>query len=615
MKKASLIKRGIAWCCDWCAALLLSCLCLKLFTPPFQWCALTFIGVCTLCYFLLCQFIWKRSFFQYLSGLKPEENAWMYFGWKMLLGIVVPMLCFLFNPMLRTHIWDTLYTAYDFEFVCSMFDWIGENNGRLLCALCWFIPLGLAEIIGFLICKKTFAERLGKTKVIQTSEPAHPAIACSLAVLFLLLLLYRPIQHRCVEKKYGWPAYDATPSFPSAPLIEKQRFIRDFREKRQDPDEYLWKLFEQYDIIYLIEREHPEYTQWDFFSRFILNDTFAEKVGCVVTEIGRHAQQEEVDAFLTTPYASDSDRQKAAAHLIRNATAVHPFWFARNIYDFIIHLQEYDITHDSAHQIRWYPGGGDYDWEALDKDDTYKTFYAMEKQHDSSIANTIIHYYRERTALDSSRNKMLVIVNHLHGFRDIFRHYRTSIDQLDAVFPGKTGVVYQPTVNINPQQYTLPMYQGVWTEAAAAIGGSFAVPVKGSRLEKQFYQGMQAPEKVGKLKLDQLFDGLLFYKTPREYLFEEHGYPYFWADHFEDTIAMRLEAIHGSEYDSKGFIEATKAESLKTEREHYTIEEGYNRIYDTFFMAVYAFLLLNLLLFQLPARRKPSKIKSEGSCE
>lgn len=613
MKKASLFKRGMAWCCDLCAALLLSCICLKLFAPPFRWCTLTFIGCCTLCYFLLCQVIWKRSFFQLLFGLQPEGNSWMYFGWKILLGVVVPLLCFLFNPLLRQHIWNTLYGIYDFEFVCSMYDWLSENNGRLFCALCWLIPLGLAEIICFLIRKKTFAERLGKTAVMQTSGRLHPAVACALCALFLLLALCRPVQHRCVEKKYGWPAYYATPSFPSAPLIEKQRFIRDFQKNRQDPEEYLWQLFEQYDIVFLIEREHPEYTQWDFFSRFILNDTFAEKVGCVATEYGRHAQQEEVDAFMTTHYASDTDRQKAAAHIIRNSASVHPFWFGRNIYDFIIRLQEYNITHDSAHQIRWYPGGGDSDWEALDKDESVKTFYAMEKQHDSSIANTIIRYHRERMASDSSQNKMLVIVNRIHGFRDIFRYYRTCIDQVDAVFPGKTGVVYQPTSNISSLKYVLPMYQGVWTEAAAAIGGSFAVPVKGSRLEKQCYQGMQAPENVGKIRLDQLFDGLLFYKTPREYLFDEHGYPYFWADNFEDTIAMRLKAIHGSE--CRDFIEATKAESLKTEKEHFTIEEGYNRIYDVFFTVVYAFLLLCTLLSLLPARKEPSEIKSEGSRE
>lgn len=615
MKKASLMKRGMVWCCDLCAAFLLSCLCLKLFAPPFQWCTLTFIGCCTLIYFLLCQILWKRSFFQYLFGIHTEGNAWKYFGWKMLLGVGIPMLFFLLEYPLRMYIWKEILERFDFEFVCTGMDWLGENNGRLFCALCWLIPLGLAEIIGYLICKKTFAECLGKTKVIQTSEPAHPAIACSLAVLFLLLLLYRPIQHRCMEKKYGYPAYYSTPSFPSVPLIEKQRFIRDFQTNKQDANEYIMGLFDQYDIVFLIEREHPEYTQWDFFSQLILNDTFAEKVGCIATEYGRHDQQETIDAFMSTTFASDTDRQKAAAYIIRSFPPFHPFWWGRNIYDFIIRLQEYNITHDSAHQIQWYPGEGKPDWERIDKDESSKAFYALEKQHDSSIANTIIHYYQERKAKDASKNKMLVIVNYLHGFRNIFREYHTCIDQVEAVLPGKVGVVYIPTSCITPQQFCLPMYNGVWQRAAAAIGGSFVVPLKGSLAGKQYYQGTQAPENVGKIRLNQLFDAFLFYKTPYEFIFEENGFPYFWDNHFEDSIAYKCTAIHGKEFDTKAYIQQLKAAYQEDGKQPYIINQRYNVIYDTFFLILYAFLLLCTLSSLLSVWRNTTDIESEGSYE
>lgn len=614
MKKASLIKRGIAWLCDLCTAFLLSCLCLKLFAPPFHWCSLSFIGSITLCYFLLCQLIWKRSFFQYLFGLQVEGNAWKYFVWKISLWIVVPLSCFLLKLPLRMHIWNVLLERFDFEFVCTAFDWIGENNGRLLCALLWLIPLGLAETVCYIVRKRTFAERLGKSKVVQTSESAHPAVSWSIAGLMLLLMAIIPFQHYRLEKEYGFPAYDARPSFPGAPLIEKQRFIRDFQAKGQDAQAYIMGLFDQYDIVFLVEREHPEYTQWDFFSQLILNDTFAERVGCVATEYGRHEQQQQVDAFLSTPYPSDTDRQKEAADIIRNSPAFHPFWFGRNIYDFIIRLQEYDITHDSAHQIRWFPGGGDSDWARLDSDQTINSFYAMEKQHDSSIARTVIHYYNERKAADPSRNKMLVIVNQIHGFRNVLRQYRTTIDLVDEAFPGKVGAVYLPTANF-ASPFSQPLYNGVWQDAATAVGDCFAVPLKGSLVEKQYYTGLQAPEKFGTIKMDELFDGFLFYKTPYEYYFEENGYPYFWENNFEDSLKRRFIAIRGDSFDTKKFIDAMKAAYEKNEKEPYTTFASYNHIYDTFFLVTYAFMLLCTLLSLWLGRKQVRNVKSEGSNE
>jgi len=75
-------------------------------------------------------------------------------------------------------------------------------------------------------------------------------------------------------------------------------YANQINKYKLNPYDYIMQLFDNYDIVILSERLHPEYTQWDFFSKIILNDTFATKIKNVYTEFGCINNQAMLDTFL-----------------------------------------------------------------------------------------------------------------------------------------------------------------------------------------------------------------------------------------------------------------------------------------------------------------------------
>ena len=73
--------------------------------------------------------------------------------------------------------------------------------------------------------------------------------------------------------------------------------------------------------------------------------------------------------------------------------------------------------------------------------------------------------------------------------------------------------------------------------------------------------------------------------------------------------------IEGKEFDTKAYIQQLKAAYQEDGKQPYTINQRYNVIYDTFFLILYAFLLLCTLSSLLSVWRNTTDIKSEGYYE
>ncbi|MBO4282234.1 MAG: hypothetical protein J5873_03470 [Bacteroidales bacterium] len=609
MKETGWLKRSAALACDLSAAYLFAWGMLHIVAPPPHGSVMNLIWYATGLYFLIGHILWKRSLFQYLFRMRIQGAHWLHLGGKLLFLTLLPVLCALFHKLFIKEV-DTLApVGYDTLSRTLTLNWLGDENSRLCCGMAGLLLLGTAEACSWLRFRKSLCERLCKTRVVSAEDSAPFGMYAGSFLLFLLLLLFRPTHQHSMAKAHGIHALDAVPAFPPVACLEKQRYVRAFRDKRVEAESYLMGLFQRYDLVFIVEREHPECTQWDFFSRLILNDTFAEKIGGLCTEYGSCSMQEEADSFLRTDYRSDTARYRAAARILRQ-NSVWPTWYGRNIFDFIVRMQQYNSSRDSAHRIRWHLCDMPLPWEAVYK--RPESYLEAQSQRDFHMGMNIVRAYRRQVGEDSSKNKMLVIVNYIHSIRGLFPEDRTAIDYVDAHFPGRVGVVYLPTVAFGQKRFLTNMHGGLWHEAAKEVGDCFAVPVKGTPLENEYYTAVQSPETRGTAKLGDKFDGFLFIGHPYRFRMDEDGYPYQFEGTFADEYLRRSQLL-GLEELAKETLEAYRRHGIpEAATGHpYRMCIGYNRLYDRIYLNCTA-VPLSALLFvfaeQLIRIRKKKKI-------
>ena len=414
----------------------------------------------------------------------------------------------------------------------------------------------------------------------------------SLIIIFSLVVFswLVPIFWQAIKPKYDNIFYKRTDfnklytykrpvSYPATYYYAKQ-----INKYKQDPYEYVMQLFDKYDIVILAERMHPEYTQWDFFSNIILNDTFATKIKNVYTEFGCVNNQPILDSFLNTKFSTTEDLQKAAAAIVRENGGGWPLWVNRNIFDFIVNLHHFNENKDSLNKVNLYFSDMEVDWSKLhnrkDWDDNY---YWTAGRRDSLMTKRIIDQYVKDSA---TNKKMLIIMNTLHAWNHYFSV--TTASRIYRQFPNTTANVL---INWTTQGTYNPMSSGVWDEAAKRVCDStWAIdfsecPLGDIKFDLHFL--------CKNYKYKDIFTGMVYYLHPSKWKGSNY-YPYM-MDNFEDTL-LRRAAVIGEDY-----LKMTKK---RLDLGHYylpTVEENNimllsSWIYLGYHTLVLLFLFVNLVV-------------------
>ena len=592
--KASLFKRSIAFLADISAAHLCAYALMALFAPPFEGSNITFILLCVGGYFLIGYLLHGRSLFQYLLHIVPQKGNVWYTLLKTGLISVVPVLCAQFHRFLAMRLWDWLYLHTLNEQYCDLFFIFDEENSRLLCVLAWFFLLLIAETVCIVITKKTLCEKICGTKLLLTAERIHKPVYFVTLALLLFLIIYEPVRQHAIKKEYGFEAYNAMPVYPPTPLLEKKRYVNSFRENQQSPETFLMHLFDKYNIVFLVEREHPDILQWDFFTRFILSEQFAEKIGSVCIETANHEMQQAIDTFLNRDYPSDTDREKAAAHIIRECSG-WPTWPEKNIFDFFIQANLFNRSHDSLHQIYIYACDAENAWDQIDSD--FTVFYDLMDSRDSVMGTNIVDFYQKQTEKDPAKNKMLAIFNDIHCYRNTLPRFKNAIDYVEEIYPQNVGVLCLPssTNYINDKISTF-YKEALWYSAAHEVGECFAVPIKGSILENKHLSKNIAPCFWKRKTLQDVYDGLLFISHPTKYVLNEDGFPFMFDPTFEQECLRRAKMIN-IEDNVAEWIKDFHSHTPGTQTRPFYFIKTYNCIYITLLYAIVSYLLLVMLFF------------------
>lgn len=587
---ASYIRRGIAFASDLCVCILLTISWQLIWMPPFGLCTMDFILVTIGLYFPVCQLIFKRSMFQYLLGLKLSGKGWNYCLVKTTLVVLVPLLLSRFHTLLVQYLWNRDLVDSGWELFCGSKDWLQKNNAILICSLAWLIPLWLADFLTWIFKRKSIFDMTGTCVVEYNSDKTSKVIHLLLILLFFILLLYKPIQKKRLCKIHFPTAYNVTPHFPPIPLREQLKLAHSFKENAKTPEKIMDEMFQKFDIVVFVERYHPETTQWDFLSNYIASEKFAEKVGFLSTEYGRLEQQKELDCFMHTKYETDSQAQIAAAKITRSCISWWPVFPNRNLFDFLIKMNQFNSSHDSSKQIKW-------DFTNHNSFLEYsEDILGAQKKVDSIMGTNIVEQYRRQLAHNPDKKKRLVILNHFHGYRNI-KHEKMAIDYIEEAFSGKVGVVALPSENICTFSFSLPTDMGLWDEAAKRCGYPFGVFVDESILNEMCYNGWCAPDKRGKIKINKLFDAVIFLNHPYQFCWDENGYPYIFKD-YEEEFTLKCKNGHLEHFIN--ILEEYKQNGGRiNQRKNPAIVWKYNRIYDTMYYLILLIPLLSLIVWNL----------------
>lgn len=588
--KNIILKRIVALFCDIGGAYLLMLAYLCLFKPVFNLSTMEFFMLCIILYFVVCHMILKSSLFQYLLHLKPVGKPWIYLTFKLSILAVIPLAASQFSIVLRKYLWHRLY-KYNYPFETFLNSEIGLNNSHLLIILTVYILFGTVEVLFLIFNKKSICEIVGKTNIIESKYSINPWLYGSMVGLIIVLMMIKPVKMISLRCKYQYNAYYVTPSFPPIPLTERIKYTKFFKANKQSPKEYLYKLFEKYDIVCIDERYHPEYTQWELFSDIICDEEFAEKIGVLCTEIGSQDQQKDIDEFMKKKFKADSLMEMEAAAIIRCNDAYWPVWPLRNIFDFTIKLHNYNIRHDSSQKIRWYFCHRDQIWNTVKN---LEELYQYQLYPDSTMGGKIIEIHNKQLQDSNSSKKLLFIANYTHCCRNIYHNQKTALDYVEKAFPGKVGVIYIPSAHYaSGREFFIPVEMGLWDEAAKHVGYPFAISIKENFIGEKIYDGEQNIEKTNKLKWKNLFDGILFINHPANQYWNQSGFPYMFKGYRKEYI-RRCE-LKGEKEIGIQDLKYWDKNSCLEDNQHPLLLKKYNIIHDSFHYFILCLILLTLL--------------------
>lgn len=243
--------------------------------------------------------------------------------------------------------------------------------GRLLLSTAWVptaydllavIPLILATVVHYAFCRRTWYDQLAGTAVIR-----RPASGWMPRRAFAVLLGVAVLGAGVKVMDQVWLS-----RFPSRTLLyygmgSSQPYVDFLKQTVVLPKDYIFGLFERYDVVVLCERAHPEVTQWDFIFDLVSDPRFSQKVGHVFTELGQTGMQPYLDTFMATDGLSNQEVDERVLHIMRN-WSVWPTWNRVNFPTYLKRLYALNQSLPAEQRIQHHFTDIAVDWPNLTRE-------------------------------------------------------------------------------------------------------------------------------------------------------------------------------------------------------------------------------------------------------
>ena len=468
----------------------------------------------------------------------------------------------------------------------------------------------LAMLILFFIYRRPWWELLSSTKTVRNREPGKLIrFVAFMSIAFMsVMTIYFKISPSIKDFHLSWIKF--YPEYPDN--AETRRYSSFIKSHSKDPVEYVFDLFEKYDLVVIDERLHPEYTQYELFSKIVGDPRFAARIGNIYTEFGTQLYQDTLTRYLNTVFPDEESLNKATAWLQNNSCALWPSWGFTNVFDFLKFVNRINAHSADSLKINWYFTDIPIDWAKMTRS-KFLTIPRKEKR-DKIMADRISSIYKGKIAGNERRKKGLVIMNHWHGFGLIRepggekpKHFLNTFCATAILMDSLPGKVCNILINTIPFGVygTIfgPVLHGKWDKAFEMAGN----PEAGFNFENSPFGSDNFDEFLwnssSELQYQNVFTGFIFYK-PLEQHISKVGFPYMLY-HFKDTL-LRRSACLGEEYKSTvandirrnaPFLNKTVAQSV-------AYASYYNVIENIGHSLIIAITLFICLIFYFPSRKR-----------
>jgi uncharacterized RDD family membrane protein YckC len=350
--------------------------------------------------------------------------------------------------------------------------WVPGIIGRLLLKDGW-VPSAydliavVAVLLPTLICglmfRTTWYDRMAGTSVVR--RPA-PAMANRYALSVLTAAAVAGAGVVCAE-------WAGTGRLHSRALLywgmSSSREHQDFLKRvSTSPRDYIFNLFERYDVVVLSERDHAEMTQWDFIFDLVKDPRFSERVGHVFTELGQAGMQAHLDAFMEAKGLSAAEVDERVLGVVRN-WSVWPRWQKVNFPTYLRRLYALNQSLPPARRIHHHLTDLAVDWPHLTARQMPEHWRAAGRR-DERMAQVIVEAIAQLEEGGRGRARSLVVMNYRHAFDltggRVEARPVNCYEYLRRALPGRVA-----NVRIN-EDILWPAAGGSWKRAFAGNGNA-----------------------------------------------------------------------------------------------------------------------------------------------
>lgn len=436
----------------------------------------------------------------------------------------------------------------------------------IICLICGIKePLAICMDIGFvnmvvyffslIIGKQFFWDRVFRVEIcfeeIQNHKKRLISTLISLMLIAGCVLCVRYVNNRRNPTGDVFWGFHYPYDFPRYTNQQSIQPYYDFlAQQEKSAESYVLELFQQYDIVVLMEPYHGETTFWDFVGNIVCDTFFIRHVGHLFTEYGSATHQDKVDQYLKTTFANDT--------VLEQQTALIMDYMSGGFYYFLKRINQQNAVLPDNLKIQEHFTDC-IDWDYFPSSSMADVRYA---DRDSLMADVVIRWYDERKK-SGCPHKLLLVTNTRHAFgyaggmarMKALNHRHLTIGNeaqyIWAKYPQKTATVLCPCLN-KSRMWFFPIYQdinhGRWTAAFAANGNKSVgfdldnSPFGNDQFELYPLKGARTP-----LRFADFFIGMVFYKPYSELQFS--SYPY-------QKYAIREEAK------SKGITDTVRINEL-----------------------------------------------------
>lgn len=341
--------------------------------------------------------------------------------------------------------------------------------------------------------------------------------------------------HSIYSKNHGnfWDYWDwgwyAAPR-PTAHSVKK--YTNFLNDNRQDINDYIFSLYEEYDHVILCERLHPEMTQYDMIYDLLTDSRFTEKVGNVFTEIGNVDSRDAYRTLVDTSFPDTTRFEQALSSFMMENQSFHLFWDNTNWFDFLKKIYYYNQDKEQKVDILFTDRAN---WVYNDK----------KYNRDKLMADNIIS-----TIQAQNLNKSLTIMNYRHAYLE--HDLRGDVNCggfMAEAFPGKVANVLINTI-AGRFMFLTPIQYGKWEVAFEQISeNGFAFQLSDSPFGKDKFDHFLPISLLSKKTYEDMFTGVIYYKPLYEHIMG-NGFPYMMQPTNIEILKERAARLNESLYEN-----------------------------------------------------------------